>query len=327
MILLAQPWLVLLLALPLITYRLLPHYKETRPALWAPWYRRVIQLLQDQPHSPQTFQRKRHLASAYPWILYALLILALCRPQLLEAPIERTLSARDLLLVVDLSGSMEANDFTLPDGTRTDRLSAVKNVLDDFLTRRQGDRVGLIVFGSAPFVQVPFTQDLNACRTLLEETTVRMAGPRTVFGDAIGLGIHLFERSKVNERVLIVLTDGNDTGSKIPPSEAAAIARDQGVTIHVVGVGDPATTGEDQLDEAALRSVAQTTGGSYFHAQNGTALKAIYEEIDRIGSRDIEKESYRPRRELFHWPLAVAGLLSISRQTLQLFLRKEPAHG
>jgi Ca-activated chloride channel family protein len=292
-----------------------------------PWYQRIVRLLQTQSNSTKTVLPSRPRSLAFNCLLYALLVLALSRPQLLEAPIERILPARDLLLVVDLSGSMEANDFTLPDGTRTDRLSAVKNVLDDFLTRRQGDRVGLIVFGSAPFVQVPFTQDLNACRTLLEETTVRMAGPRTVFGDAIGLGIHLFERSKVNKRVLIVLTDGNDTGSKIPPSEAAAIARDQGVTIHVVGVGDPATTGEDQLDEAALRSVAQTTGGSYFHAQNGTALKAIYEEIDRIGSRDIEKESYRPRRELFHWPLAVAGLLSISRQTLQLFLRKEPAHG
>ena len=278
-----------------------------------PAYKRIIHLLQSQSTSTKPVLPSRLLPLACNYLLYALVVIALCRPQLLEAPIERTLPTRDLLLVVDLSGSMEANDFTLPDDTRTDRLSAVKNVLDDFLTRREGDRVGLIVFGSAPFVQVPFTQDLDACRTLLEETTVRMAGPRTVFGDAIGLGIHLFERSQVEERVLIALTDGNDTGSKIPPSEAAAIARDQGVTIHVIGVGDPTTTGEDKLDEAALRSVAKATGGSYYHAQNGTALKAIYDEIDRLSSRDMEKESYRPRRELFHWPLAAAYLLGISR--------------
>ena len=327
MILLAQPWLLPLLALPLLAYRLLPKHEEPRPALWAPWYQRVARLVNNAPGSIRPALPGRPLPLVFHCLLYALVILALCRPPLLEAPVHRTLPPRDLLLVVDLSGSLEAEDFTLPDGTRTDRLSAVKHVLDNFLTRREGDRVGLVVFGSAPFVQVPFTQDLDACRILLEETTVRMAGPRTVFGDAIGLGIHLFERSEVEQRVLIALTDGNDTGSKIPPAEAAAIARDNGLTIHVVGVGDPSTSGEDKLDEAALHSVAETTGGRYFHAQDGAALQAIYDEIDRIGSRDIEQESHRPRRELFHWPLAAAFLLGLSRQSLQLLARKESRHG
>lgn len=250
--------------------------------------------------------------------------MALARPQLLEDPVEQVLPTRDLLLIVDLSGSMEANDFTDELGERIDRLTAVKKVLDDFLQRREGDRVGLIVFGNAAFVQVPFTQDLDACRILLEETTVRMAGPRTVFGDAIGLGITLFEQSDVDQRVIIALTDGNDTGSQVPPAEAAKIAKDNEVVVHVVGVGDPTTTGEDALDEEALNAVASTSGGRYFHANNREELESIYTEIDQIDTREVEAISYRPRRDLFQWPLAAMLFVSISGQALNL-RRKEPS--
>jgi Ca-activated chloride channel family protein len=207
---------------------------------------------------------------------------------------------------------MEAEDFTNAKGDRVDRLTAVKEVLNDFLTRREGDRVGLIVFGNAAFVQVPFTQDLEATRQLLEETAVRMAGPRTAFGDAIGLGITLFERSEVKYRVMIALTDGNDTGSKVPPVQAAKIAQDNDIVIHVVGVGDPRATGEEKLDEEALTDVASTTGGRYFHAADRDQLEEIYTELDRIDTRPVEAETYRPRTDLFHWPLAafmVFGLL------------------
>ena len=326
MILLAYPWLLALLLLPLIARSVLPAYHPQKPALWAPWYARVVNLLKGKHSSnAQTApQARSHLALT--WAIWTLLVLALARPQFLEEPISQTVPTRDLLLIVDLSGSMEANDFTSADGEKIDRLTAVKSVLDEFLERRQGDRVGLIVFGNAPFVQVPFTQDLDACRILLEETTVRMAGPRTVFGDAIGLGITLFERSEVEDRVIIALTDGNDTGSKVPPAEAARIAKDQDVLIHVVGVGDPTTTGEAALDETALTTVAATTGGQYFHANDRDELESIYTELDRIDSRDIETETYRPRRDLFYWPLAGMLLLSCI-QVLLRTTRKEAQHG
>jgi Ca-activated chloride channel family protein len=215
------------------------------------------------------------------------------------------------MLLVDLSGSMDARDFTNSRGERTDRLAAVKEVLDEFLIRREGDRVGLIVFGNAAFVQVPFTQDLEATRQLLDETAVRMAGPRTAFGDAIGLGITLFERSDVEFRVMIALTDGNDTGSKVPPPQAARIARDNGIVIHVIGVGDPTSTGEEKLDEEALTAVASTTGGRYFHAADRDQLEDIYTELDRIDTRPVEEETYRPRTDLFHWPLGAFMLLGL----------------
>lgn len=310
--------MLLLLPLPLLVAKLVPPSDRKRPALWAPWFARVIGLLdQHGPHSTESMQLKRSDV-LLRWLAWILLLVALARPQLLEDPIEHVLPTRDLLLVVDLSGSMEANDFTNEDGERVDRLTAVKQVLDEFLQRREGDRVGLIVFGNAAFVQVPFTQDLDACHILLEETTVRMAGPRTVFGDAIGLGITLFERSAVDQRVIIALTDGNDTGSQVPPAEAAKIAKDNDVVVHVVGVGDPTTTGEEALDEEALKAVASTSGGRYFHANDREELESIYTEIDQLDTREVETTSYRPRRDLFHWPLAAMLLVGFSGQLINL---------
>jgi Ca-activated chloride channel family protein len=302
---LSYPWLLLLVLVPPLLRRLLPAYREARPALAVPWFRRMADLLGQTPARGADVARAGLLELSFLWLLWALLVVAIARPQYLEPPVSRILPTRDLMLLVDLSGSMETADFTDAQGETVDRLTAVKQVLDEFLTHREGDRVGLIVFGNAAFTQVPFTQDLEAARILLEETRVRMAGPRTALGDAIGLAITLFEESEVEERVVIALTDGNDTGSRVPPSEAARIARDRGITIHVIGVGDPAAVGEEKLDEAVLTSVASTTGGRYFHAADRDELQGIYAELDRIDTREVETATYRPRLDLFHWPLAV----------------------
>jgi len=308
---LSYPWLLLLVLVPPVLRRLLPAYREARPALAVPWFRRMADLLGQTPARGAEVARAGRLELLFLWLLWALLVVAIARPQYLEPPVSRTLPTRDLMLLVDLSGSMETADFNNAAGETVDRLTAVKEVLDEFLTRREGDRVGLIVFGNAAFTQVPFTQDLEAARILLEETRVRMAGPRTAFGDAIGLAITLFEESEVEDRVVIALTDGNDTGSRVPPAEAARIAEDRGISIHVIGVGDPAAVGEEKLDEEALRTVAATTGGRYFHAADRDALQEIYAELDRIGTREVETATYRPRLDLFHWPLAVFLVLSL----------------
>ena len=308
---LSYPWLLLLVLVPPVLRRLLPAYREARPALAVPWFRRMADLLGQTPARGAEVARAGLPELLFLWLLWALLVVAIARPQYLEPPVSRTLPTRDLMLLVDLSGSMETADFNNAAGETVDRLTAVKEVLDEFLTRRKGDRVGLIVFGNAAFTQVPFTQDLEAARILLEETRVRMAGPRTAFGDAIGLAITLFEESEVEDRVVIALTDGNDTGSRVPPAEAARIAEDRGISIHVIGVGDPAAVGEEKLDEEALRTVATTTGGRYFHAADRDELQEIYAELDRIGTREVETATYRPRRDLFHWPLAVFLVLSL----------------
>lgn len=312
MLTLSHPWLLLLILLPPLLRAVAPPYRESRQAVRVPWFGRMASVLQQTPAEGAAISKSKKSTLLFMWLLWMLIVLALARPQLLEPPVSRVLPTRDLMLLVDLSGSMETRDFTNREGDTVDRLAAVKEVLDDFLTRREGDRVGLIVFGNAAFVQVPFTQDLEATRTLLDETAVRMAGPRTAFGDAIGLAITLFERSDVEHRVMIALTDGNDTGSKVPPAQAAKIAKDKAIVIHVVGVGDPAATGEEKLDEEALADVASITNGRYFHAADRDELQEIYVELDRIDVREVEAETYRPRTDLFHWPLAaflVMGLL------------------
>lgn len=249
-------------------------------------------------------------------IVWLMLLVSMARPQWLMPPVTKNLPTRDLLLLVDLSGSMRQEDFTSTSGQRVDRLTAVKQVLGDFLERRAGDRVGLVVFGDSPFLQAPFSDDLELSRQLLEETDIGMAGPRTAFGDAIGLGIALFDASDAPAKTIIALTDGNDTASQVPPTEASRVARERGIRIHTVAIGDPTTVGEERLDEVTLRDVANHTGGSYFFAADRQQLAGIYDELDRIETRQSDVISHRPRNELYFWPLLIAVAVWMSEKVL-----------
>jgi len=311
MLTLALPWMLLLLPLPLLARLLLPAWGEPRAAVRLP----LLSQLAEAGGAPQTQSSAVHRRSRWQASLFLLvwlsLVIALARPQWLEPALTQELPTRDLLLAVDLSGSMEAEDFKDADGNSIDRLSAVKQVVDDFLSHRQGDRIGLLVFGNAAFVQAPFTQDLDVVRQLLADTVPRMAGPRTAFGDAIGLAINLFERSELQQRTLIILTDGNDTGSQVPPTEAAAIAADQGIVIHSIAIGDPASVGEQALDEEVLKAVAERSGGRYFFAADSDALAEIYSTLDEIETREVDTISHRPRRDLYQWPLGLAFIATL----------------
>jgi len=316
----AHPWLFALLPLPLLIRWLVLAYAETRAALRAPFVRRVAEISGVQPTSGAVVMRRSGLQAWVTALAWITLVAAAARPQYIEEPILDTVPTRDLLLAVDLSGSMDTEDFDDGDGEPVDRLIAVKQVLDEFLQRREGDRVGLIFFGLAPFLQAPFTEDLQVCRDLLDEAQVGMAGGKTMLGDAIGLALHTFEQSDVEQRVLILLTDGNDTGSKVPPAEAAAIARDRGVVIHTVAVGDPTTVGEDQLDMEGLEAVAETTGGRCFSALDREQLAGIYDELDRIEAHTVETRSHRPRHDLFHWLVGTTVVLVFALQVVGLLL-------
>ena len=215
-------------------------------------------------------RRHRALVFLLP-LWWVLIVTALARPVWLANPIEKTESTRDLMLLVDLSGSMETEDFKDPQGKQISRLDAVKMVLGDFIERRKSDRLGLIVFGNEPYLQAPFTRDHEVVRTLLGQTKAKMAGPQTAIGDAIGLAIKHFESSKSEHRVVVLLTDGNDTGSKVPPRKAAEIASQRGITIHTVAVGDPTAAGEGKMDIEALQAISRTTKGSFFRADDRVA--------------------------------------------------------
>ena len=320
MLTLACPWLLALLPLPLLVRWLTPAHHERREGLVVPFLHRIAAQTGTQPTEGAVVLQGGWLRIGAMTICWICTVAALSRPQWIEPPITKDVPVRDMLLAVDLSGSMETQDFTNAQGKKVARLTAVKEVLDDFLSRRKGDRVGLIFFGTAPFVQAPFTEDLKLCRQLLDEAQVRMAGPQTAFGDAIGLGITLFERSSVKERVLIALTDGNDTSSKVPPIKAAEIARDKGIVIHTVAVGDPRAAGEDALDEESLKNVAKETGGVFSHAGDRKQLEEIYRQLDKLETRQAQTVSHRPKRDIYYWPLAVGFLTTLLQHALSLAL-------
>jgi Ca-activated chloride channel family protein len=307
----AYPWMFLLLPLPLLVHWLAPAHHEPRLAVYVPFMNVLARVAGGVSAEGTVITRRRRLQFIQIVLVWLAVVTAAARPLWLGEPIVRELPMRDLLVALDLSGSMETQDFTDSSGEVSQRLTAAKQVLDSFLARRDGDRVGLVFFGSAAFLQAPFTDDLGVVRELLDEAQVRMLGPRTVLGDAIGMSIPLFERSEVDERVLIALTDGNDTGSLVPPARAAEIARDHGIRIFTIAMGDPQAAGEQALDEATLRAVAETTGGGYYHADDRAELEAVYAELDRLTPRQVESQSYRPEHELFHWPIGFAIGLSL----------------
>jgi len=318
MLVLAYPWLLLLLPLPLLIWWLAPAHREARQGLVVPFLDRLAAQAGQQPGEGAVIMRGGWLRTVSLVTAWICVVVALARPRLIEPPITKSIPTRDLLLAVDLSGSMTTEDFTNAQGRKVDRLTAVKEVLDDFLARRVGDRVGLIFFGTAPFVQAPFTEDLKVCRELLDEAKAKMAGPQTAFGDALGLAITVFDRSEVKERVLIALTDGNDTASKIPPAKAAEIAKDKGIVVHTVAVGDPRAAGEDALDAQSLKNVAATTGGIYAHAADRSQLEEIYRKLDALETHKAETVTHRPRRDIYWWVVALGVGVSALQHAIQV---------
>lgn len=305
-------WMLFLLPLPFLVWLLLPAFKEEQASVRVPFFEELSASTGLKPAPGAAILKTNLIQKLVAPLIWALLLAAMARPQWVEDPIEKIESARDLLLAVDISQSMETRDFVDPAGQRTTRLDAVKVVLDEFIQRRKGDRIALIVFGGAAYPQVPFTLDHESCRILLGQTEVGMAGPRTMVGDAIGLGIKMFEESQVEERVMVLLTDGNDTGSKMPPLKAAEIAKNRGIKIYTVGIGNPNATGENKVDLTALGEISYVTGGQFFRAENRDKLAAIYRRLDELTPHNYESLSYRPKRPLYHWPLGAAiGLLAL----------------
>ncbi len=252
-------------------------------------------------------------------LIWTLIVAGLAKPQQVGEPITRTESARDVMVAIDLSGSMDYADFPDEAGNPIRRLTAVQRVVDRFVADRASDRIGLIVFGDRAYLQLPFTRDIATARALVDLMDVGMAGPRTAIGDAIGLAINAFESSKVDDRLLILLTDGNDTASRMTPINAAEIARLNDVVIFTIGVGDPEAAGEDRVDFAILESISSRTGGEFFTAENEFALGDVYRRIDSIAPAEVSTKSWRPRRSLVHWPAGAALITGALLSAMLLF--------
>lgn len=306
----SYPWLFLLLPLPLLFRRRQPQQSTTLhlPAL--------ARLTGQQSRLVTGFSPASLLAG----LLWCCLVTAATQPRWLGEVQQLPQQGRDIMLAVDLSGSMNIADMEVR-GTAINRLDAVKTVVTDFIRRRQGDRIGLIFFADAAYQQTPLTFDLQTVQQMLNESVLGLVGQRTAIGEAIGLAVKRLNTYESSNKVLILLSDGANTAGNIQPLEALQLAKAAGVKIHTVGVGAEQMVQQSifgsrlvnpsqDLDEALLIRLAEETGGQYFRARDLNELEQIYRLIDQLELVERDNLSYRPQRSLLHWPLAVALLLS-----------------
>ncbi len=325
------PLALLLAPLPWLVYRWLPPAKQEQAALIAPFYKTWSEI-------KQTVGRPALQSTLYSLILlsaiWLCMLLAAACPQWIGEPIALPSDGRDLLLAVDISGSMRAEDMS--DGRSTiNRLQAVKKVVGEFAEQRQGDRLGLILFGSNAYVQSPLTFDTKTIRRFLNEAQIGFAGTETAIGDAIGLAVKRLRQRPADSRVLILLTDGANTAGEVEPIEAAKLAKESDITIYTIGVGADEMTvpglfgsrfgarrvnPSTDLDEKTLKAIADTTGGRYFRAKNPEELAKIYAVVDQLEPLEQEAATFRPTTELFYWPLAIALCLSLLLAISKLLL-------
>jgi len=315
------PLVFMLLVLPFVVYFSPLQYLSRRSALRISFMEDVRQA-EGSKEVNRGVSRATLLQKMMLVLVWALIVTALAKPQLIGEPIVKEISQREILVAVDLSGSMSTQDFKGNDGEMIDRLEAVKNVLSSFFEKRKGEKIGLLLFGSAAFVQSPFTQDLEALNHLLSELQVGMAGPQTMIGDGIGLGVKMFRESNVTDRMMILMSDGDDTGSKVPPKTAAKLAANNDVKIYSIAMGDPKNAGEHPIDTETLKAITSETGGKFYYAWNSDELEAIYTEIDKLTPKLVEELSYRPVTELYIYPLALALVLMFLYTLVLIFTKK-----
>jgi Ca-activated chloride channel family protein len=312
---LAWPWLLVLLPLPLLLRRFLPAAPRAGlQALKVPWFSMIA--------SGQTGWMKKPVTAALAGLAWILLVAAAARPQWVGEIETLPVTGRDLLLAVDISGSMDTQDMILG-GSAVNRLAVVKQVAGEFIQRRKGDRVGLILFGSRAYLQTPLTFDTETTATLLDESEIGLAGRETAIGDAIGLAVKRLRDDAASERVLILLTDGANTSGEVQPMQATEFAAREGMKIYTVGVGADEMLVQDffgsrlvnpsaDLDEDTLRAIAERTDGAYFRARDADDLARIYEKLDELEPVESDQESVRPVDELFYWPLSGTFLLVLA---------------
>ena len=310
----AWPWLLLLAPVPWLLRLLMPASPSgDLQALRVPWFSSVA--------GGKAGWMRRPWLALLATLIWLLLVVAAARPQWIGEIESLPVTGRDLLLAVDISGSMDTQDMIL-EKTAVNRLKVVKKVAGEFIQRRHGDRVGLILFGSRAYLQTPLTFDTQTTATLLDESEIGLAGRETAIGDAIGLAVKRLRDDAASDRVLVLLTDGANTSGEVQPLQAAEFAARDGLTIYTVGVGADEMMVQDffgsrvvnpsaDLDEETLRTIAERTGGRYFRARDAKGLEKIYEILDELEPIESDVEIVRPVDELFYWPMGLAYVFAL----------------
>jgi len=332
---LAWPWALIALPLPWLVYRLLPEALGLSEAGLRVPNLTSFETLKDRSDVEQLLNWRVWVAV----LAWSLLVLAAARPERIGDELDVPVAGRNLMLAVDLSGSMDQKDFELA-GRRVDRLTATKAVASDFIVRREGDRIGLILFGERAYLQVPLTLDRDTVKILLLEAEIGLAGEKTAIGDAITLAVRRVHEQKedAGEQVLVLLTDGANTAGEVQPLKAAELAQQVGLRIYTIGIGAEsmdvsslvggrrAINPSADLDEATLTQIAQLTGGRYFRATDTASLQDIYALVDDLEPVEEPESGFRPVKSYYFWPLGLAlglvGLLCLAALLQRALLRR-----
>ncbi|TMM44793.1 vWA domain-containing protein [Colwellia ponticola] len=313
MISFAWPWLFVLLPVPLIIYFLPVKKNATEQSAL------IMPVLIKVASNTVSDQQKRKTPLVILSVSWLLVIIAISRPQWLGEAIDIPSEGREMMIAVDLSGSMEIEDMSL-NGRNVNRLQMLKVVLGDFIERRVSDRLGLILFADDAYMQTPMTFDRKTVKQMLDESELNLVGRKTAIGDAIGLAVKRFNAKKESNKVLLLLTDGQNTAGKITPEQAVELAVAKGITIYTVGIGADVMLQQSMwgtqrinpssdLDEQSLTAIAEKTGGQYFRARDSQGMNEIYNLLDKLEPIEQEQQQMRPLSALYYWPLGFAALL------------------
>ncbi|RUO68945.1 vWA domain-containing protein [Idiomarina ramblicola] len=309
----AWPWMFCLLPLPFLIWKWVPAVQKNSSAIRIPSTYGLVNTGQSTG--------KRRLLLLLMSLCWLLLVTSVARPQWLGEPLTVRAEGREIMLAVDLSGSMEIADMQL-DGRSVDRLTMVKHVLSDFIERREGDRLGLILFADTAYLQTPMTYDRNTVKQMLNESVLGLVGERTAIGDAIALSVKRFRSDEESNRVLVLLTDGQNTAGNLTPDQALELAQAYDVTIYPIAVGAEEVVVDSffgqrrvnpsrDLDVPLMQSIAEKTEGKYFRARSTDELEDIYQRLDQLEPIAGDPQQLRPQVSLFYWPLAISFLLFV----------------
>ncbi len=309
------PWLFLLFPLPWLLRFLKPQNTNSETRLRIPGFA-------NNNLATHKAAKKSQSVNGFEWLIWLLLITAIANPTWLDEPVTLPNEGRDIMLAVDLSGSMTEQDMAYQ-GQYVDRLTMVKAVLSDFIEQRQGDRLGLILFGDTAFLQTPLTRDVKTVSQMLSESEIGLVGRATAIGDALGLSVKRFANKDKSNRILVLLTDGQNTAGNLAPEQALLLAREEGIKVYTIGVGSDNPRGFSlfnmggmsggSLDESLLKRIAEQTNGLYFRAKDVAGLQQIYQELDKLEPISADEQTFRPQTALFYIPLLIALALIMCR--------------
>ena len=311
----ANIWVLWLLPLPFLIYWILPPLRKRSDAALVPFLDRAASTTGEKIQKGAWISRRSIMQWIFLFLSWISLLLAVAKPQLVGEPAMKVKTARSFLVAADISFSMAAKDWVVQ-GERLSRWEAVKKVLGEFVSKRKGDRMALIFFGTNAYLQTPFTTELEVVEWFLEETDVGMAGQMTSIGKAIGFGIKMFNEDTLDQKVMLILTDGRDGGKGLAPLDAAFLAKSDSIKIYTLGIGDPEAPGSD-LDEATLQNISQITEGKYLRAIDQDELEEVYSTLEELEPLEFEEEEYKPVTALYYYPLIVTLILGFLLLTLR----------